>query len=250
MICNQIAKITGYACHQLDETGSVAMIETPFKFSDGDSVFLFVEKVGNKVRFFDDGAFLMHFAGRGVNVSSANKVRFISKACTASGAIFNDQGEAEAWGEEQNAGTAFAAMVGAAHRLIAWEEEHLGTSTDIALLVEDVAICMQALHPNEPIKRNPMIAGLSKQTHSFDFSQGDTVISAIPPHHASVGGLLRKLIDVKGSAHNQSIKTMVVVDDRKNKDAALREATVLGGVTQVMMMTSLVARTSSTQSIN
>lgn len=133
-------------------------------------------------------------------------------------------------------------MVGAFHRLILWEYEHLGTSTDTAALIEDVALCLQAITPSVELKRSPSLSGLSRQTHTFDFSQGDTLIAAIPPHHASVGGLLRKLIDVKGSPHNQSYETLVIVDDRKNKEAADRETSVLSGVSPVMLMSNLVER--------
>ena len=38
MICQQLTVLLGMACHPLDDAGSVALIETPFRFADGDSL--------------------------------------------------------------------------------------------------------------------------------------------------------------------------------------------------------------------
>ncbi len=36
MICSNLLKLTGFACHPIDEQGSLAQIVTPFSFADGD----------------------------------------------------------------------------------------------------------------------------------------------------------------------------------------------------------------------
>lgn len=220
------------------------MIETPFSFADEDGLVLFVEKIGEKYRFFDDGGIVMHFANRGVSLSSGRSLRFVTNACTVNGAIFNDHGEIETWSQANDPAEGFARIVGTIHDLFAWERDHADTSTDISVLIEDVALCLRAIKPTAEIKKHPQLSGLSKQTHVFDFSWDDTIVSAISPHHAAVGGLLRKLIDVKGSPHHQSLNTLVVIDDRVDEAAATREAAVVSGVSTVIGMKALQEKAS------
>ena len=77
MICHQFSSLLGFECHPLSEDGSVAAISSPFTFEDGDSLPLFVESVNGQVRFFDDGATLMHFIGRGVRIENKRNATFL-----------------------------------------------------------------------------------------------------------------------------------------------------------------------------
>ena len=65
MICSSISELIGFECHPLTDDGSVAMIDTPCAFQDGDEIPVFVEKMAGKVRFLDGGGTMMHLLGRG-----------------------------------------------------------------------------------------------------------------------------------------------------------------------------------------
>lgn len=66
MNCAAITEITGCECYPLNEDDTVALIETPFKFEDGDDIPAYVEFGQGFVRFFDDGEVYDHFDGRGL----------------------------------------------------------------------------------------------------------------------------------------------------------------------------------------
>jgi hypothetical protein len=70
--------IAGLTCHPLDDEGRIVMIETP-SASRTKTTSVFVEAVGGQLRF-DDGVALMHFADRGISLSTANHRSFAKSA--------------------------------------------------------------------------------------------------------------------------------------------------------------------------
>ena len=95
MVCDQRSKLLGFACHSLDDSGGVAMLETGFAFSDGDPMPIFVETIGETVRFFDDGEVLRHFMGRGVSFEDLRRTKSIRSAAEPFGVVLNARGEVE-----------------------------------------------------------------------------------------------------------------------------------------------------------
>jgi Domain of unknown function DUF1828 len=124
MICNQISNLLGLKCHPLNDDGTLAMIETPLQFDDGDFVPVFVERTGQQVRFFDDGVVFMHFLGRGVSFSKADQKRLIMAAVAAHGAAFNADSEVELSSDVQDAPAALARYLGAMMAVVRWEHDH------------------------------------------------------------------------------------------------------------------------------
>lgn len=239
MICQQLTVLLGMACHPLDDAGSVALIETPFRFADGDSLPVLVEHVGQSLRFFDDGGALMHFLGRGIKMDSANQTRFLRQAALAHGAAFTDQGELEIWATEATASSAFAKYMEALLALVHWEREHSGVSQDAELFVEEVALCLAAWKGVQSVERKPKVTGITGRVYELDFDVDGTKVLAISAHHQSASSALHKLVDIRGLPSNHLLDALVVIDDRADPEAAKSESIVLGSVGRVMGMQQL-----------
>ena len=239
MICKKISDVIGFLCHPLDDDGYVAMIQTPFTFHDGDEMPVFVEQVGSRIRFFDDGGFYMHFRSRGVNLSTASQTKFIKTTAEQHGCTFNSAGEIEVWTERNAAPQGFANYIGAAMELLRWEKAHTGIAADTSLFVEEVALCLRAWKPSQTLARSPKIEGITGKLHEFAFSLDGVLISAVGLHHAAISSSLHKLIDIKAKPENSHIETMVVLDDRQDPETAKREARVISGVSSVIVMSRL-----------
>jgi hypothetical protein len=239
MICNHLSSLLGLTCHPLNDDGSVAMIETPFQFEDGDAIPVFVEHIGQQVRFFDDGAVFMHFMGRGVSLSNANQTRFIKTAAEAHGAAFNADGEVEVFSDAQDAPAAFARYLAAMMAVVRWEKDHTGASTDAALFVDEVAQCLAAWRKDVEITRNPVVTGITGKEYTLHFDIAGTYVLAIGTSAAAAYSALHKLVDIRSLPANAGLKTLVVLDDRHDAEAARREGLVLSGASPVMDMTAL-----------
>ena len=95
MICSTLSGLIGFTCQPLNDDGSVAMIDTPFAFPDGDGIPVFVEKPQGRTRFFDDGATIMHLLGRGVVLDDHRKTRLMKDLAEPNGVALTDMGELE-----------------------------------------------------------------------------------------------------------------------------------------------------------
>lgn len=239
MICSKISELIGFACHPLDEQGQVALIETPFTFSDGDEVPMFVERVGARMRFFDDGGFYLHFRGRGMSLGNATQTRFLKVAAEQHGGTFTPTGELEVWSDPGAAPQGFARYIGAAMELMRWESEHTGVATETSLFIEEVAQCLAAWKPQQTLTRKPRVQGVTGKEHEFTFGLDGTLVAAVGTHHAAVSAVLHKLIDIKANPENSGVKTLVVLDDRHDHSASKREELVINGVSEVIAMTRL-----------
>ncbi len=239
MICSQISDLIGFSCHPLDDQGQIALIETPFVFSDGDEVPVFVERVGSRVRFFDDGGFYLHFRGRGLGLRNATQTRFLSTAAEQHGGAFTKDGVLEVWSSPNAAPQGFARYIGAAMELVRWESSHAGIAAETSLFIEEVAQCLTAWKPGGKLDRQPKIEGVTGKLHEFTFGIDGLLVAAVGLHHAAVSALIHKLIDIKANPENAHRKTLVVLDNRRDKESSRRESLVISGISDVIEMTRL-----------
>ncbi|TFW17257.1 DUF1828 domain-containing protein [Duganella callida] len=249
MVCNRISELLGLICHPLTDDGSVAMIESPFKYPDGDGVPIFVEKLGPQLRFFDDGGALLHLMGRGLSMDDNRKTKFVKTIAEQYQVSLSDLGELEIWSSEEAAPAAFANYISTMLALAKWEADQVGVSTDISLLLDEVAIYLQAWRPTARISAGPEYTGISGHIYRLDFSIDSDAVIAITPHHTSVGAAAKKLLDIRAVPAYRELKVIVIMDDRREPDAAHREGRVLDSVGNVMMMTSLERRAGGAHSI-
>lgn len=239
MICTNLSGLLGFQCHPLSEDGQVAYIESAFSFEDGAEIPIFVEQLGDQIRFFDDGEVLFHLRGRGVLLEDKKNARFLRKLVEPSNVKLNDSGEIEIWSKPSEAPTAFANYIAAMTSIMKWEIDQIGVGTDLSLLISDVAFCLRAIKPQAKIEDEPEYIGISGHRYKLDLKWDDQAVVAISTHHAAVGAAAKKLLDIRGSNENSGLKILVVIDDRANEEAAKSEGRILDSVANVWMMSRL-----------
>lgn len=239
MICTKISDLIGFVCHPLTEDGSIAMIDTPFSFPDGDDVPVFVEKFGKQVRFFDDGGVIFHLLGRGLSFDDHRKTRFIKSLAEPNGIVLNEIGELEIWSAELDAPAAFAKYMATMLALVRWEGEQNGVATDLTLLIDEVEMYLRAWKSTAPLVTHPEYIGVSGQVYTLDFNFDGSAVIAIGTHAATVSAAAKKLLDIRAESSNEGLKILVVIDDRADAEAARREGLILDSVGSVLMMSRL-----------
>lgn len=242
MICSTISQLIGFTCHPLSEDGSVAMIQTPFAFPDGDGIPVFVEKLGAQVRFFDDGGVLMHFRGKGVSLNDQRKTRFVRSVSEPNGVALNETGELEIWAKSEDATVAFAKYMSTMLALSNWELDQEGVATDTSLFLDEVAMCLRAWKSAAPLSDGEEVVGISGHVYKMDLQFDDSAVLAVGTHPAAISSTAKKLLDIRGANENKGLKVLVVMDDRHDPDTARREGLVLDAVANVLMMTRLEER--------
>lgn len=242
MICDQLSTLLGFDCFPLTAEGDIALVETPFKFDDGDRLPVFIEMINGQVRFFDDGATLRHFIGRGVRLENRKHATFLVNAASKHGAAFTDAGEIEAWASAENAGSAFSAFLSAMLALAAWEKDQRGEDTDTSIFVEEVAMALRAWRPDATIAVDPEFEGISGRKYKLDFLIDGQPVAVSGAHANSVSAVLHRLIDIHGKPANGEFKPLVIIDDRTDPEAAKREASIMQNVSTVMPFTTLEAK--------
>lgn len=243
MICANLTHLLGIACMPLDEAGRIALIETPFRFADGEAMPLFVEMVGdNHLRFFDDGLTVWHLRGRGVALGDARKAKFLKAIAEAHSVQLDDELCFEVASGPQDAPEAFQRLQRALLAVAAWEQEHENSDVDTALLLDEVAQALTLANPAVLVERDVELVGITKVPMRFDLRQGGEYVLAIGPRAQSASGAIRKLLDVRNLPANAALSFRVVIDDRKDKASADREGLVVSTVATVELLSALQAR--------
>lgn len=239
MICDHLTNLLGFECFPLSEGGEIAIVHTPFQFEDGDALPVFVEVVNGHVRFFDDGATLRHFIGRGVRIENRKHATFLTNIAACHNAAFTETGEIEAWATLEKASQAFATYLCSMLAIASWEKDQEGQDTDTSVFVEEVAMAIKAWKPNASISLDPVFEGITSRKHKLDFLVDGRPVVAVGTHHNSVSGLLHRLVDIHGNPQNQAFDPLVIIDDRSDPQAATKEAKIIQAVATVMPFTSL-----------
>ena len=249
MTCNDIASLLGLSCHPLSNDGSVALIDTPFTFQDGDALPVFVEKVGQNIRFFDDNEVIFHFLGRGLGDSGGGlRTRFIKNAIAPYGLSLNEANVIEVWANQDHSKEAFARYMSGLLAIVGWEHDNQGVGIESSYFVEEVALHLSAWKTGRKVNPSPTYTGMSKTEYRLDFEVDGEAVIAIRPHPYSVGNALRKMVDIAGLDHD--VKFRVIIDDRSDADAAKTQGVILSSMATIMPMNKLIDVSSTTETIN
>jgi hypothetical protein len=239
MICSTISEMIGFTCHSLTDDGSVAMIDTPFKFLDGDSIPVFVEKIAEQIRFFDDGKVILHFRGRGVTLDDHRQTRFLRNLAEPNGVELNTMGELEIWAKTADAPLAFAKYMSVLLAVGAWEIAQNGATTDTSLFLDEVTMCLRAWKSGATILDGNEYVGISGHVYKMDLAFDGRPVLALGTHPATISAAAKKLLDINAATHNAHLDVLVVIDDRQDAELAKREGLILDAVGTVLMMTKL-----------
>jgi hypothetical protein len=120
---NDIVAFLGFEYEPAVEDGSIGMINTPFRFEDGDPIPVYVEQEGKRIRFFDDGDLLIRLMGLGVRIEDKSDTAFIDTVIRPVGASLSKAGEVEVWVPVDQAPTGFARYISAMLAMARWELE-------------------------------------------------------------------------------------------------------------------------------
>ncbi|HEU4374332.1 MAG TPA: DUF1828 domain-containing protein [Telluria sp.] len=118
----EISKIIGYPCHPLNDEGTIALIEIPFTFTDGDDVPAYVEVDLDLVRFFDDGELFDHFYFRGLFRGDEADTGVLSTIAASNAVSFTDELKLEVGTVPNEASAAFANYMAAMLAFVSWEK--------------------------------------------------------------------------------------------------------------------------------
>ena len=126
----------------------------------------------------------------------------------------------------------FAPIVGVAASI------YLIADNEAEVFVQEVAQCLAAWKKSTPHPK-PKVQGITGREYEFDFDVDGTLVLAISSRHQSTSAALHKLVDVKGLPANQALKTMIIIDDRRDAKAAKSESMILSSVSNVIGMHQL-----------
>lgn len=242
MIHQQLTSLLELQYHPLNEEGTIALIDTSFKFQDGDFIPVYVEYFGNQVRFFDAGETVLHFSDRGMTFSNGRNGKFLKNIADDHGAAVNSNWEIEAWATKENAGQAFEKYLSTMISIVRWEYKQIGVDTDMSLLLDEVSMCLKSAYPDEKQTPSEEYIGVSGHKYKFDFIHGNKAILAITAHHASVSSALKQIVDLNQVSSNARLSTLIVIDDRYDKKSADNQTKILTAVTEVMPMSVLESK--------
>lgn len=242
MICKDLLTMTGFSCQPINAQGSLARINTPFCFADGDPVPVYVQTFANNVhRFFDDGQTLLHFIGRGMKLNNGHKLRFMSVIAQKHGAVLNEKGVLELVSSKESTAETFAKYISCLVSITQWEEEHEGLDADGSAFATEVAQAMLEKYPNKEYILKPTYLGSSGKKHELDFKLGGVGYLAVKPSQKSAAPALYKLVDITNRQSNADETLTVVIDDRHDKLAAKNTQQVFRSIASSVINFSKIA---------
>lgn len=239
MICSTIADLLGMQCFPLNDSGSIAMLDTPFSFADGDDFPVFVESSAGQVRFFDDGMVMLHFLGAGLRLDDRRKTKFLRKTAEPHGVRLTDEGVLEVWAVDGQAPVAFAKYMSALLAIVEWERANSDLDTDLTMFIEEVGLCLRSWRPSSKIIPLPTYSGITRQSYSLDYVVDGEPYIASGSHPNTISAAIKKILDIKSLPENNDLSFTVVVDDRSNPDVLNKDGMVLQAVAKVLPFTRL-----------
>ncbi len=239
MICETFATLTGFSCTPLDEAGQHALIETPFRMTDGDALPIFAREDGRFITFHDDGGAAMHLAARGRNLEDGRQLRPLRTAARDHQLHFGEDLVLRCTAPLAEAPQALARFIGGLLSLAQWEQENQGAHVDMSTLLDEVAEALMRTNPGHEVQRDTVLRGVSQQDHHMDFTVGQRAYVAVRPDSRSSAYAVRRVLDVKNSPALADWRFLAVLDDRAEPDAARREGAVLGTICEVVSMRQL-----------
>jgi hypothetical protein len=244
MKCEQLSELTGIRCEPLPmRDGSQAVaLQTPFSFFDGDGFEVYAAAAGSQVHFFDDGLTLHWLRGTGFKIGDDRR-RWapIRSAAQPYGVALAEDGTLETFAPLANAAAGFARMISALLAVDTWARDHAGMPHDAQWLVEEAMMYLRAWKPKAVFVERPQpVMGMSGKPYAFQMSLDGELVDAIAPHPNATGGELRKLVDVRASVRNRDLDIRVILDDRRDPDAAAQEGAILGNLCNAWTMSKLI----------
>lgn len=120
MICSSLSHLIGVPCYLLSKRASVAMIEPPYIFPDGEAISLYVERLSEQLRLFDDGAVLLRLIAQRGCAEGEKLTLELKTIDLGSGVSLTQTGEVELWTSDRDAEAAFNQYLSALDKISQW----------------------------------------------------------------------------------------------------------------------------------
>lgn len=242
MNCDWLKKNVGFHCVPVRGIHGESGIEvgTPFSFSDGTAITLYLIEENRHMLISDNGDTLAHLSSVGLEPQAGRRIQILRERVAQHGFAIGDQGDVRAVAPKEQGRHLFAQGITALLSLAAWEREQLGLDHETRSAADDAEILLREWKPLHELKRRPQIKGQSKRAHTFDYLLDGEYIDIIAPNHTATGAAMRKAGDVLNSPYLDGRTVRVVVDDRQDPRRAEGERQILGSLVKAMMFTKLI----------
>lgn len=251
MSCSDLLKSFGFNCKDMpDSNGNlIHCINTPFQFFDGDGIYLYAEKTGDIIRFFDAGDTVFHMAGSGIHFKDKRSIKTIEKLVLEAGASLSISGEISSISPVDDAKSGFSQALSAILSVAEWESENVGYSNDVTTLAAEVEMYLRQLKPNAEIIYDQTLLGVSGRENAFNFLIDGELIDVVSSSPQSTASEVRKLADVRGISSNDKLSIKVIIDDRRDAKRAHQEALIISRFADAMLLSNLQSKISGSISI-
>lgn len=240
MICEQLQSLAGIECMPLDEAGSVACIFLPLTFSDGDGMHVFVERVGNLIKFTDGGDVYHHFAGLGMDLSDGRKTAFLKNLASAYDVTLSDDMALECIVSQDKSQKGFADMLATFVSIRDWDAKNDDFQDDEQIFAAEVEMLLRSIHIDSEFGPSVTIKGLTKHEYRIDFTIDGQMVVPVKRHSQSINAALKKILDIM-ALPSAPQKPLIVFDDRSATDSQKEAASLLQTVGELIMFKRLEA---------
>lgn len=118
---NNLASMFGNSYQVFDDDENLVSVATSLAFWDDDPLALYIERIGSRIRIFDDGMVFMHILGSGIEYCNKSWMRTVADIAAEEGVFLNDQGDFEIWAEASEVPDTFARYMSAMAAVLKWE---------------------------------------------------------------------------------------------------------------------------------
>lgn len=216
--------------------GSVVYrVEMPFLIGHEFPIEIFVQRIGDHLRFFDEGFNLHSLLAYGISFDNETRWRSLNNLFNEQGITLHSNGLVELFAPFDQARPAFATFSLALCRLNDWIEDSLKKSRSKEEMVKKAALAFMKLYPEKKIKYNPYVV-MPDRDIKFDLLVNDVKYVDV----LFVDGVWNHVRKV-ASMHlvhpeNESIGVLNDIDDAKSK----REKIIAGQLVPTMLLSTLL----------
>ena len=118
---NNLANMFGNSYQVFDDDENLVSVATSLEFWDDDPLALYVERIGSRIRIFDDGMVFMHILGSGIEYCNKSWMQTVADIAAREGVLLDDQGDFEIRAEASEVSDAFARYMSAMAAVLKWE---------------------------------------------------------------------------------------------------------------------------------
>lgn len=229
----------GFSLHPVEtrDGTDVFRLETGFKLADEFPFDIFVEETKSRFHIFDEGLTIHSMLVLSFSLLKNNRRKSIASTVGERGVMLTPSGSFEMYGPKEKAAELVVNYISAMLDLDRWVIKTLSYTPTKTNLIESAKVLFQKWKPQSVIVSNPKVEGFGGTQLEFDFSVDGDFIDILSPVANSASNFMYKSA-VFRMAENEG-RTLGLLDDRENREAARTEATILSTSCPVLLFSAL-----------